>query len=1029
MTKRVPFLGEVSSPLLNFVRYGTTGAPGDCVARGGEISGHVTRFDRDRENLGPPPGPFRFDTRGGGGIRFRGGGGPGQRRMLRALPLLAIPVVLVVLFVVLDVGKSIYADLLWFDSTGYRSVYTTRIVTRIWLFFSGGAVFLAIFLPNVFLARRLAPATDDPAFEVSPEFREVATQLRSRTVGRLISAAIAVVALLIAIGFASNASAQWDAVLLFRHSQSFGVKDPQFHRDLSFYVFQLPVWRFAVDWLTTALIVTIVAVALVYAARTLLYGFRIDGPRPIAWELIRVDVPRAIKLHVSSLIAALLLIFVARYYLDRFDLLYSTRGVELGAFYTDTHASLPVLYVLMGVAAIVAVLVLISSVRRGIVLPLGGVAAWIIIAVAGAQIYPLLIQKLFVEPNEVVREQPYLQRNIDTTRYAYGLDQIEEQQFPAALSATDQEVAANEDTISNVRLWDPEPLRASLQQLQTIRPLFQFIDVDVDRYTIGDKYRQVMLSARELNPDRLPADAQTWVNRRLQFTHGYGYAVASVTQSQPDGSAALLVGDIPMQGPIQTDRPEIYFGEQQDNYIVVGSKNPEFTPLGGDQNVETRFESSGGVRLSNILRRAVYAWQMGDKNILISGAIDSNSRIIYRRNIQGRIREIAPFLRLDSDPYLVVDKSGLYWIQDAYTTTDAIPYSHRTDGINYIRNSVKVVVNAYSGQTDFYAVQPDEPILKAYAAVFPSLFKSMDGMPDGLRRHLRYPEDLFSIQSQANLRYHIRDAQQFYQREDQWEIPTELFGSQEQPVRPYYVIARLPGATTEEFMLILPFVPRNRTNAIAWLAARSDGANYGKLVSFRFPSSESVPGPTQVERRIDSDGRVSQQLTLWNQSGSKVIRGNLLMIPIGNANMFFEPLYLAASGSGNAIPQLKRVVVVNGDSIAMEPTLSRAIDVLFGRAQPSGLDSSGATVASPTATSPAGAATATPSAQPSAVPVQTPGALGGDVATLVAQAQQSYDRAQALLRSGDFAGYGREIDQLKQILDQLMQIAGTPVSR
>ncbi|MEX2247972.1 MAG: UPF0182 family protein [Dehalococcoidia bacterium] len=940
---------------------------------------------------------------------------------------------LIVLYAILSVGKSIYADVLWFDSVGYRSVYTKRIVTSVWLFFAGGVVFLAIFLSNVLLARRLAPATDDPNFQVSYELRELAEELRSATVQRLTTIGLIAVATLMALAFATSAAGHWDEILLFRHSQSFGMKDPQFHHDLGFYVFKLPVYGFAVNWLTAALIVTTVGVAAVYAFRTVLYGFRIDGPRPIARELLRIDVPRPIKLHVSALVAAILLTFVARYYLETFGLVYSTRGAELGAFYTDIHASLPVLYVLMAAATVVAVLVIGSAFRQGLALPLGGLAVWILVAIVGGQIYPLIVQNFLVQPNEATRERQYLQRNIDMTRWAYGLDRIDEREFPAALSATEEEVAANDDTISNVRLWDPGPLRAALQQLQTIRPLFEFVDVDVDRYVIDGEYRQVMLSARELNSARLPADAQTWVNGRLQFTHGYGYTVASVTQFEPDGTPHLLVSDIPMQGSPLTDRPEIYFGEQPDHYIIVGGKNPEFTPLSGGENAETRFEGSGGVRLNNLFRRLVYAWEMGDRNILISGAISGESRIFYRRNVQQRIHEIAPFLKLDADPYLVVDQSGLYWMQDAYTATDRIPYSHRTGGINYIRNSVKVVVNAYSGKTDFYVVEPDEPLLKAYAAVFPHLFKPIDEMPEGVRAHIRYPEDLFGLQAEQYLRYHIREALQFYQREDQWDVPTEISGSQEQQVRPYYVIARLPGSSSEEFMLILPFVPRSRTNAIAWLAARSDGAEYGKLVSFRFPSNASVPGPTQVERRIDADGRVSQQLTLWNQSGSTVIRGNLLMIPIGNANMFFEPLHLAASSGANTIPQLKRVVVVNGDSIAMEPTLSRALDVIFGRAQPSGLDSSGAAAATPSATPLAGVTGTAATPPVPAVGPETPAAAppppgGADVATLVAQAQESYDRAQALLRNGDFAGYGQEITRLKEILDRLQQLAGTPIA-
>ncbi|MBI5287696.1 MAG: UPF0182 family protein [Chloroflexi bacterium] len=975
----------------------------------------MTRCDGDHGPLGPPPTAFRFPERG-----------RGFRRFGRALPFVSILAVLVVLFAIANIGKDLYADLLWFDSVGYRSVYTTRLVTRIWLFFAGAGAFLALSVSSILIARRLAPSADDPDFEVSYELRELLADLQSPAMQRVALGAMLVVAGLAALIFGASAAGHWDDVLLYRHGQDFGIEDPQFHQDLGFYVFKLPMYEFALNWLLGALVVTTIGTLGVYAFRAVLYGFRVDGPRPIARHIFRIDVPRGIKVHISVLLVAGLLVFIARYYLGTFALVYSTQGVDLGAFYTDIHANLPILYVKMAVTGIVAVLVVAGIFRAGLLLPVGAVGVWIAVSIGGA-IYPAIVQNFIVQPNEVSREETYVARNIEATRYAYGLDGIEERQFPASQQATEAEVAEHQDTIDNVRLWDPEPMRAGLLQIQTIRPLFDFLDVDVDRYDIGGKQKQVMLSARELNSKKLPIEAQTWVNSRLQFTHGYGYTVAAVNEAQPDGGPKLIVSDIPLQGPIKTDRPEVYFGEQSDHYIIVDGNEPEFTPAGGDENVQTKFEGEGGVRLNGIVRKLVYAWKFGDRNILISGALNDDSRLIYRRNIQQRIHEIAPFLRLDADPYIVIDEGNMYWLQDAYTTTDRIPYSHRTGGVNYIRNSVKVVVNAYSGETNFYAMQPDEPLLKAYSAIFPDLFQPLSEMPATVREHIRYPEDLFRLQTEVYLRYHIRDARQFYQKEDQWDVPTEVFGSGEQLVRPYYVIARIPGEPSEEFLLILPFVPLNRTNAIAWLAARSDGDNYGKLVSFRFPSSVSVPGPTQVERRIDSDGRVSQQLTLWNQSGSSVFRGNLLMIPIGSANLFFEPLYLSATG-GSELPQLKRVVVVNGDDIAMEPTLARALDVLFGRAAPSGLDSSGATAGTPSATPLAG--TPTPGSTSASAPTSaaTSAPVTGDVASLVAQALESYERAQTLLRNGDFAGYGAEIERSKEILEQLEQLVGTPVA-
>ena len=416
--------------------------------------------------------------------------------------------------------------------------------------------------------------------------------------------------------------------------------------------------------------------------------------------------------------------------------------MDFGAFYTDVHAKLPILYALMAVAGVTAILVVIGIFRGGLTLPLGAIGVWILISIGGT-LYPVIIQNFIVQPDEISKEQPYLVRNIQMTRYAYGLDGIDEQQFPATTQATEQEVAANQQTISNVRLWDPATLQASLQQLQTIRPLFNFLDVDVDRYTINGQYSQVMLSARELDPSHLPADAQTWVNSRLQFTHGYGYAAAAVNQAEPDGSPQLIESNIPLEGSLTTSQPELYFGEQPDHYIIVDSKEPEFTPLGTGQNVQTKFQGQGGIRLNSLLRKVVFAWKFADRNILISSAIGSDGSLLYRRNIQDRIHTIAPFLQLDQDPYLVVDQTNTYWVQDAYTTTDRIPYSHPINGVNYIRNSVKVVVNAYSGQTTFYAMQPNEPLLKAYMGVYPHLFTAADKMPATVRAHLRYPEDMF----------------------------------------------------------------------------------------------------------------------------------------------------------------------------------------------------------------------------------------------------------------------------------------------
>jgi uncharacterized membrane protein (UPF0182 family) len=671
----------------------------------------------------------------------------------------------------------------------------------------------------------------------------------------------------------------------------------------------------------------------------------------------------------------------------------------------------------MAFAALTALAVLVSLYRRGLlVLPIGAMALWVVAAIVGGLIYPATVQRFEVEPNELERERTYIKRNIDATRYAYGLDRIEERPFPARNSVTASEISQNPDTIQNIRLWDHRPLLQTLDQVQTIRPLYTFRNVDVDRYPIDGEVRQVMLAGRELEPSRLPVDAQGWVNRRLQFTHGFGVAIVPVNEVVEEGLPAFFVKDIPPSGEIQIEQPRIYYGEQPDHYVIVDTDYDEFDYPIEEGQAQNRFDGEGGVRLSSLLRRIVYAWEFTDTNLLISDAMDDNSRVLYRRNIRDRVREVAPFLRLDNDPYLVAADGGLFWIHDAYTTTEHYPYSTRTGNLNYIRNSVKVVTSAYDGALTFYLVEPDDPIVRAYDSIYPDLFTPLEEMPDSLRAHLRYPEDLFKLQASLYLRYHIQDPGIFFNREDVWSIPNEVFIDQSQPIEPYYVIMRLPGEQEEEFVLIMPFNPANRNNTVAWLAARSDGDNYGRLLAFRFPTETLVFGPSQVESRIDQDTLISQQISLWNQSGSQVIRGNLLMIPIGEGNLFVEPIYLQATG--RSLPELKRVVVANGNNIAMEPTLGRALEVVLGRATPTGPTVEDATP---------GPATATPRPGETPLPTPTPAPtadLTDDVGALIEQANQSFERAQQLLRDGDFAGYGEEIARLEEILQRLAELAG-----
>jgi hypothetical protein len=941
------------------------------------------------DDLGPPPGPFRFRPR----RRWRLPGG-----VLRW----AIPVVsLILLFIVASIAKDIYADWLWFDSVGYRSVYRLRIVTRIWLFFAGGGVFLLFFGLNVLVALR---ASGGFSFNLGGD--------QPVPSGRVVLVLGLASAIFLAVIFGVQAAGQWDDILLFMNGASFGQEDPLFHQDIGFYVFRLPALNFIVAWSLGAVIVTTVIVVALYAARLALGGFG--------------EAPALARPHVSLLVVAVIGLFVWRYWLGRYGLVYSDRGAAFGAGYADVHAQLPAIYALMGFAAFAALCVLVSGFRRGLLaLPVAATALWVVAAIAGGIIYPATVQRFQVEPNELAREREYIQRNIDATRAAYGLDRIEERPFPARASVTAEEILGNQETIQNVRLWDARPLLQTLNQIQTIRPLYDFVDVDIDRYVIDGDLRQVAIAPRELNPGRLPEDAQSWVNRRLQFTHGFGVAVVPVNEVVEEGLPAFFVKDIPPSGEIEIAEPRLYYGEMPDHYVVVNSDEEEFDYPVGEDRTTTVFEGGGGVRLSSFWRRLVYSWEFTDTNLLISDALNDESRVLYRRNLRERIHEIAPFLRLDADPYLVVADGRLVWVQDAYTHTGRYPYATREGDLNYVRNSVKVSVDAYDGAVTFYLVEPDDPIARAYAGIYPDLFTPFDEMPDALRAHLRYPEDLFSLQARLYLRYHIRDATVFFNREDLWDIPTELFVDREQPVEPYYVIMRLPGESQAEFVLIMPFRPANRNNTIAWLAARSDGEQYGKLLTFRFPTETLVFGPSQVESRVDQDTLISQQISLWNQSGSQVIRGNLLMIPIGEGNLFVEPIYLQATAS--SLPELKRVVVVNGNRIAMEPTLERALQVVLGLAEPTGPteEPDGGPTPGPSPTPPTPGATPLPTATPP--PTATPGPtveLPDDVDALIREANDTFERAQQLLRQGDFAGYAQEIERLGEILRALAGAVG-----
>ena len=693
---------------------------------------------------------------------------------------------------------------------------------------------------------------------------------------------------------------------------------------------------------------------------------------------------------VTFLLAVFFLVKALDYVLQRYGLLFRNDGVVFGAGYTDVHLRVPLLTALAGLSLLGAALCAANVRALGMRLPIAAV-----VLVFGASllegVVPSMFQSYRVKPDELRLEAPYIAQNIAFTRYGFALDRITSKPFPAQGTLTPAVLAANDATIQNIRWWDPHPLLDSYRQLQEIRLYYDFKDIDIDRYTLDGRYQQVMLSPRELNQSRLPADAQTWINQRFKFTHGYGVAMSPVNRFDEEGLPHFYVKDIPPTSSVglRIDRAQVYFGEETRGYVVVGGGTTEFDYPKGQENVYTTYHGRDGVVLASVWRRALFAWHVGDLKLLISGNVTATSRILFRRLIQERISRIAPFLSLDRDPYIVVSEGRLVWVQDAYTTSDAVPYSQLTqgDGINYIRNAVKITVDAYDGTPTFYVADADDPIIRTWQRIFPTLFQPLAAMPAGLRQHLRYPEDLFLVQANTYLTYHMTDPEVFYNKEDQWSFPQESSGGAAVPMQPYYTIMRLPGEAHEEFILMLPIVPNGRDNMIAWLAARCDGPQYGTLIEYAFPKEKLIYGPSQIEARIDQDTTISQQLSLWNQTGSRVIRGNLLVIPIDDALLYVEPLYLRAEK--RELPELKRIIASAGDRVVMSQSVEPLLAALFGNA------------AAPPAVS---VATAPAAGQP---------ASGGDTTA----ALQHYRQALEAVRRGDWRRFGGEMDALRDALE------------
>ncbi|MDX1618434.1 MAG: UPF0182 family protein, partial [Balneolaceae bacterium] len=758
---------------------------------------------------------------------------------------------------------------------------------------------------------------------------------------------------------------------------------PLFGNDLGFYLFRLPF----IEIIQNSLIVLVFFVTFL-----LVLAYLYSGAMTLQ-DKTNIMARSGITRHLSINIGIWLLLLSWGYYLDRYRLLYNESGVVYGASYTNVYITLPVFWLLCILTFLLALLAFSQVFRnRFRWLVIGGIAA-IVIGIIGQGVLPTAVQKFMVEPNELELETPYMEYNIEQTRSAYDLDSITERNYNASSTLTWDKLQNNDATLENIRLWDPRLLIQTYRQLQEIRLYYQFFNVDVDRYHTNEGYLQMMLSARELS-DELPEQADTWVNRHLQYTHGYGLVMSPVAQEGSQGDPRLVIKDLPPVSEIDMNvtEPAIYYGEHDPGYKIVNTDVEELDYPRGDQNVYTNYQGDGGVAIGSFLSRLLFAWQFGDINILLTDYIREGSKIQFWKSVSERVRKIAPFLRFEDDPYLVLSEGKLFWIQDAYTVSSDFPYSEPSiSGINYIRNSVKIIVDAYHGSVDFYAVDREDPVLNVYRDIFPNMFKALDQMPESLKQHLRYPKTLFEVQMEMYNTYHMKTPQVFYNNEDLWTRPNEKYGGRQIKMEPYYILSKLPGEDELQYLLISPLTPSNRDNMIAWMTARSDFPYYGKVEVFKLPKERLILGPAQIEARIDQDTEISRQLSLWDQRGSSVIRGNLMVIPIEDSFLYVEPVFLIAEGVD--IPQLQRVIVTAGERVVMEPTLELALEALFGKVPPTPVE--------PVA---AAADTLRP---PRTVP-----------SPQLTEVQQLWSDAQQALQNGDWQLFGERMNEIQSLLEQ-----------
>ncbi|MGM0547956.1 MAG: UPF0182 family protein [Bacillota bacterium] len=932
------------------------------------------------------------------------------------LSIFAVTAILLILFI--STGANIYTDWLWFKELNFEKTFTIMFLSNFILRVLIGAIFAALIYLNLHFTKKpivkfINIKSND---RVENLFGEERNQIFDWLNKKRLNLIYLFSSLIFGFLFSSISTDSWKMVLKFLNKTEFNNLDPIFNNDISFYVFSLPFYSFLREMGTVVIVLSLILVGAIYIVFTGIHSF----------SEISSKLSKRAKKHMSILVFFFLLFKAWDYRLQMYNILFSSDGVVFGAGYTDVNANLLGYKILFITAIFVALTVLYSLVKSNYKPLIFGIAAWVIISVVFTGVYPAFMQQYSVEPNEINREKQYIENNIKMTLAAYGLDDVKNDDFELSdKELSYDELMEYETVVDNIRLWDYRPLQDTYNQLQALRQYYTFEGIDVDRYQLGDDYTQIMLGARELDQDALAQEAQTWVNKTLKYTHGLGVTMSPSGKIKDNGQPQFLIQDIPPKTNnknINLENSSIYYGEKTNNYVIVNTNQSEFHYPMGSENVYTTYKGEGGVEISNILKKAIFSLRFNTMKILLSDDITAESHIMYERNIHRRVRKVAPFLKYDSNPYIVNTDGRLFWIYDAYTTTDLYPYSQPYNGQdNYVRNSIKVVVDAYNGNLDYYIIDEEDPIAATYSKIFDDLFKSKDQMPKSIKRHLRYPKDLFQIQTKIYSNYHMKDPVVYYNREDVWQIPQENYQGSTIDVEPYYIMNQLPGEDKAEFILMTPFTPSNRDNMVAWMAARNDGENYGELFTYRFPKDKLVYGPNQIESRIDQESEISQLLTLWSQRGSNVIRGNLLVIPVNNSVLYVEPIFLQAEGGG--IPELRRVIISYKNKIIMRKNMEEALEAMFKEGKGISVpeedveelqEETGLDVETTT-----GVEMESDSKTESSNSEKDGEFISSTNKELIKEANELYQKAQESLQNGEFATYGETINKLGDILNQL----------